>query len=310
MANKHLDNSWDGFRYFLAVARTGTLSAAAASLGTEHTTVSRHIRILEDDVRSQLFHRSNQGYDLTDAGQRFLLKAEAVESAIVSARVIAAEDAQIAGTVRIGAPDGFGTIFLSPLLGELTKRYPNLNVEIFAIPRQFSLSKREADIAIRLSAPQQIRVVSRRLTDYHLYVYASREYLDSSAPIATRDDLQHHPFVSYSEELVYSREVDYLNVIGPDVAAHIRSMSLVAQAYAALGGAGLCILPGFVERAFPNLMAVLPEKVSLVRSFHMHIHEDHKKAPHIRAVAGFIAEKVEAHAELFRAKHLDAANAL
>lgn len=302
MANKHLDNSWDGFRYFLAVARTGTLSSAAANLGTEHTTVSRHIRILEEELRAQLFHRSNQGYDLTDAGQRFLQHAEAVESAIESARATAGDDAHIAGTVRIGAPDGFGTIFLAPALGDLTRKHPNLSVEIFATPRQFSLSKREADIAVTLSVPQQVRVVSRRLTDYHLYVYASRGYLETAAPIKCKEDMQLHPFIGYSEEQVFSPEVDYLNVIGPNVAASIRSMSLVAQAHAATGGAGLCILPSFAERTFPDLVSVLPDEVSLTRSFHMHIHEDHKKAPHIRAVADFIAGIVATNAHLFRPK--------
>jgi DNA-binding transcriptional LysR family regulator len=232
-----------------------------------------------------------------------LLKAETVESAILSARVIASEDAQIAGSVRVGAPDGFGTIFLAPLLADLSRRHSQLNVEIFAIPRRFSLSKREAEIAISLSIPQQIRVVSRRLTDYHLYVYASRSYLESRAPIKGKEDLLNHPFIGYSEE-IFAPEVDYLDVIGPDVGARIRSMSLVAQAYAALGGAGLCILPAFFEQAFPSLIPVLPDQVSLTRSFHVHIHEDHRQAPAIRAVANFIVEQVEGHAALFREKHV------
>lgn len=303
MANKQLDNSWDGFRYFLAVARSGTLSAAATNLRIEHTTVSRHIRLLEDELRVQLFHRSNQGYSLTEAGARFLLKVEAVESAVVSAQVMACDDVEIVGTVRVGAPDGFGTVFLAPTLGELTRKHPGLNVELFAIPRQFSLSKREADIAITLSVPQQARVVSRRLVDYSLYVYGSRAYLQSVDPIATREDMQGHPFISYSEELVFSPEVDYLGSIGPDVSTHIRSMGLVAQAYAAMGGAGLVILPSFAEKNFPNLVAVLPEEVSLTRAFHMHIHEDHKKTPHIRTVADFIVTKIEESAALFRPKY-------
>lgn len=302
MANKHLENSWDGLRYFLAVARTGTLSAAAASLGTEHTTVSRHVRILEEELRAQLFHRSNQGYELTKAGERFLQKVENVESAIVSARVTATDEVQVAGTVRIGAPDGFGTIILAPLLAELTGRHPQLTIEIFATPRLFSLSKREADLAITLSVPQQIRVVSRRLTDYHLYVYASQDYLEGASKILTREDMRYHPLISYAEEQIFTPEVDYLGLIGPDVTARIRSVSLVAQAHATLGGAGLCILPSFFEKTFPALVPVLPAEVSLKRSFHMHIHEDHRKAPHIRAVADFIAEMVEKNSTLFSPK--------
>ncbi|MFK0382328.1 LysR family transcriptional regulator [Agrobacterium sp. NPDC090273] len=292
MGNRKKDNTWDGFRYFLAVARTGTLSAAAQQLETEHTTVGRHIRMLEENLGCQLFHRSNHGYELTDPGAKLLSKVEAVEGAIVEARSATADEKEISGIVRIGAPDGFGTVFLAPKLVELRRRHPGLHVEIFATPRVFSLTKREAEIAVSLSAPSQLRVVSRRLTDYRLFVFASEEYLASASPITSVRDMERHEFVGYSEELMFSPEVSYLKSVGPDVDAGIRSVSLVAQAYAALAGGGLCVLPAFFHDAFPRLIPVLPTAFSLQRQFHMHIHEDHKKAPHVRAVATFIAEQV------------------
>jgi DNA-binding transcriptional LysR family regulator len=149
----------------------------------------------EDELKSPLFCRSNQGYELTDAGQRLLRTAEVVESAVVSAKAAAVGEQQIAGTVRVGAPDGFGTIFLAPRLGALARLHPLLDVEIFATPKLFHLSKREADIAICLSIPTQVRVVSRRLTDYRLFAYrqtfqlASARYCCGHRPTA-RDDLE------------------------------------------------------------------------------------------------------------------------
>jgi DNA-binding transcriptional LysR family regulator len=299
MANRQLDNSWDEFRYFLAVARTGTLCAAAAQLGTEHTTVASHIHMLEEELKSRLFHRSNQGCQLTEEGQRLLLTAEAVESAVVSAKASATGERQIAGTVRVGAPDGFGAVFLAPRLGALTRLYPMLDVEIFATPRLFSLTKREADIAIGLSVPQHMRVVSRRLTDFRFFVYGSRAYLDAAPPIRSSEDMQHHPIIGYVEEMVFAPQLNFLSAIGPKVEARIRSTSLVAQAHAVLGGAGLCILPAFIGSSYPTLVPVLPETVSLTRSYHMHIHEDNRKAAHIRAVATFIAEEVARNTALF-----------
>ena len=299
MAKRQLDDSWDSFRYFLAVARTGRLSAAAAQLGTEHTTVARHLRVLEEELKNTLFHRSNQGYELTEAGERLLLTAEVVEGAVLSAKAAAVGEQQIAGTVRVGTPDGFGTIFLAPRLGALARLHPMLNVEIFATPKLFSLSKREADIAIGLSVPEQMRVVSRRLTDYRLFVYGSRAYLDAAPAIFTPEDIRAHPIISYVEEMVFAPQVSYLSAIGPEVEARIRSMSLVAQAHAVLGGAGLCILPAFIGSSYPTLVPVLPEKISLTRSFHMHIHEDHRKASHVKAVASFIAGEVEKNSTLF-----------
>jgi DNA-binding transcriptional LysR family regulator len=300
MGNRQPSQSWDDFRYFLAVARTGSLSGAAAQLGTEHTTVARHIRSLEEELKNRLFHRSNSGYGLTEAGERLLLTAESIESAVVLAKVVAESEVQtISGTVRVGAPDGFGTVFLAPRIGALTRQHPKLEIEIFATSRLFSLSKREAEIVIGLSAPKQTRVVSRRLTDYRLYVYASQSYLEKTLPIRETGDLNNHPTIGYVEELMFTPEVDYLSALGPNVEARVRSTNLMAQVHATLGGGGLCILPAFIASNYPTLFPVLPEQISLTRSFHMHIHEDYQKAAHVGAVASFIAAEVKRNSRLF-----------
>src|ERR1700738_4573160 len=146
MANRKPGQNWDDLRCFLVVARSGTLSAAAEQLCTEHTTVARHIHALEYELESCLFHKSNSGYALTDAGERLLARAEAVESAYVFAKAAASSEGQtIAGTVRIGAPDGFGNVFLGPRVCALIDRHPQLKIEILASSRLFSLLKREAD---------------------------------------------------------------------------------------------------------------------------------------------------------------------
>ncbi len=127
MANRKPRQSWDNLRYFLAAARTGTLSAAAEQLGTEDTTVARHIQALEDELTNRLFHRSNSGYGLTDVGERLLAGAEAMESAYAAAKAAASSEGQmISKTVRIDAPDGFGSVFLALRVHVLTDRYPKL----------------------------------------------------------------------------------------------------------------------------------------------------------------------------------------
>ena len=233
MTNRQLNDSWDRFRYFLAVARTGTLSEAAAQLGTEHTTVGRHIRMLEDELKNQLYHRSNQGYELTEAGQRLLSTAEAVESAVISAKAVAAGEQQVAGTVRVGATDGFGSIFLAPRLGALTSLHPMLNLEIVAAPRIFSLSKREAHIVIGLTVPEQMRVVSRRLIDYSIFVCGSRAYLDAAPAIFTPEDLRAHPIITMSRNWCMNpRTAEIRNggaslelMTGPGTPLHCRTTS-------------------------------------------------------------------------------------
>jgi DNA-binding transcriptional LysR family regulator len=310
MGNRKPSQNWDHLRYFLAVARTGTLSAAAEQLGTEHTTVARHIQALEDELNSRLFHKSNSGYGLTDAGERLLAGAEAMESAYVFTKAAASSEGQpIIGTVRIGAPDGFGSVFLAPRVRALTDRHPKLEIEILPGTRLFSLLKREADIAIGLSSPEHVRVVSRRLTDYRLYVYASRAYLKGAATIVAREDLKKHPFIGFVDELLVASElhysaaviINYSDAIGADVERRIRSTSILAQLHATLSGSGLCMLPAFVASSYPELVPLLPEQVSVTRSLHMHIHEDHRTAAPVREVAGFIAAEVERNHSLFHA---------
>jgi len=298
MGNKKPNQNWDDLRYFLAVARTGTLSAAAKQLGTEHTTVARHIQALEAELNSRLFHKSHSGYGLTDAGEQLFADAEVIESAYVCAKAAANSEGQtISGVVRVGAPDGFGNVFLAPRVRALTGRHPHLQIEILASAKLFSLLKREADIAISHSSPDQMRLVSRRLTDFRMYVYASRKYLEAAAPIGAREDLKKHPFIGFVEELFAAE--DYSDAVGADIELRIRSTSILAQLHATLSGSGLCMLPAFVASSYPMLVPVLSKQVSLTLSFHMHIHEDHRRAAHVREVADFIAAEVERNHSLF-----------
>ena len=246
--------------------------------------------------------RTRGGYGLTAEGQRLIAGAEAIESAYIFAKAAVSSEGQpITGTVRIGAPDGFGSVFLARRVRALIDRHPQLEIEILPSVRLFSLLKREADIAISLSRPEHMRVVSRRLTDHRLYVYASRAYLNEAAPILTREDLQEHPFIGFVEELLFAPQLNYPDLIGADVEPRIRSTNVLTQLHATLSGSGLCMLPAFVASGYSTLAPVLPEQVSLTRSLHMQIHEDHRKAAHVREVAAFIVAEVERNHSLFHA---------
>jgi DNA-binding transcriptional LysR family regulator len=214
MSKRRANENWDEFRYFLAVARAGTLSRAADQLGTDHTTVARHIQSLEEDLNQKLFHRSNSGYELSKVGQRLSSAAEVLESAFVCARVVIEQGANvISGAVRVAAPDGFGSMYLAPRLAAFTNRHPGLEIELLATARLVSLPKREADIAIVLSRAEHMRVVSRRLTDYRLFLYGARSYLGKSRPVVEKADLRGHQLIGYIEESVFTQELNYLNAL-------------------------------------------------------------------------------------------------
>ncbi len=291
---------WNDLRYFLSVARTGRLTEASRRLGTDHATVSRRIKALEDALDARLFERSPRGYALSEAGERLLVHAERMESSAARMQSeIAGENMALGGAVRVGAPDGFGTFFLAPRIGALTRLYPELELQIVAMPRVFSLSKREADIAIGLARPTEGRLVSRKLTDYRLHLYASRSYLGRHAPIESPADLGGHVVIGYIPDLIFAPELDYLPQVSSQIKPRLTSSNLVAQMRAASAGAGLCVLPDFMAVENGDLVAVLPADIHLTRTFWLILHADLRDTARVRAVADFIASQVEGARELF-----------
>src|ERR1700685_3406732 len=194
MTSEHLD--WDNLRYFLAVARAGKLTAAARRLGQDQTTVGRRIASLESAFRSRFFERRPEGYRLTETGQRLYENVKTLESSVWEIqRDLAGQTQQVEGVVRIGAPDDFGNLFLAKHIGELQSLHPGLRIELITLPYTLSVSKREADIAIAVERPEEGRLFVRRLTDFEMRLYASRDFVDAHGPIDRPSDLARHRWV-------------------------------------------------------------------------------------------------------------------
>lgn len=294
------DFNWNDLRTFLAVARTGRLTAAASRLAMDHTTVARRVAALETGLGARLFDRSPHGYALTAHGERLMPTAEKIESLTLRASHDLGEaDQALSGTVRIGAPEGFGSYFLAPLMARLADRHPDLDIQLVAISGVLSLSKREADIAVTLSAPREGRLVSRKLTDYGLSLYAAPAYLDARPPIASRADMAGHRFIGYIGDLLYAPELDYMQAPDVDIHVALQSSNLIAQLQAALAGAGLCILPDFIAMREAGLRRVLPEAVHLDRSLWLVTHADLRPLARIRAVTAIILNAVKADRAIF-----------
>jgi DNA-binding transcriptional LysR family regulator len=290
---------WDDLRFFLAVARAGRLTAAARHLEADHTTVSRRISALEGALRAKLFERKPQGYSLTEQGERLLGLAEGMETqALAVASQVGGADLALSGTVRIGAPDGIGTYFLAPELGALAERHPDLTLQLVALPRTFSLSRREADIAITLEQPTEGRLVSRKLTDYRLRLYASRDYLARHGPMADLADLSGRTLVTYVADLIYSPVLDYFSGLEKYTARRYECASVVAQLEAVRAGVGVGILHDYAVRQFPELQAVLPE-VSYLRTYWLVTHADLRNLRRVEEVYSFILSRVRANRGLF-----------
>src|SRR6185503_5226924 len=190
-----------------------------------------------------------------------MTRAELIETAAQQASSeIGEADLDLTGSIRIGAPDGFGAIFLAPRLWTLCRRHPGLDVDLVAMPRQFSLSKREADMAIVLTRPAAGRLKARKLTYYVLGLFASPDYLARRPPIEKPGDLKGHRLIGYIEDLIFTPELDYL--------------PLIAQLNATRAGAGVCVLPYFITAGMPDLVPVLPADVRMERTFWLITHAD------------------------------------
>ena len=245
--------NWDDVRIFLAVARAGQILGAARRLELNHATVSRRIATLERALGAKLFRRLTTGSELTEEGQRFLVAAERIEADMIAARAdVAGESDEVAGTVRIGAPDGFGVAFLAPRLGQLTERHPQLSIQLVPVPRSFSLSRREADIAITVDRPTEGRLVAAKLVDYTLGLYASRAYAERHGLPDTLAGLKRHRLIGYVADLLISLSLDYGPEIMPDWQTSFGVSSALGQMEAVRSGAGIGILHTFIARTQPG----------------------------------------------------------
>ncbi|MEH2549920.1 DNA-binding transcriptional LysR family regulator [Bradyrhizobium sp. AZCC 2262] len=290
---------WDLIRSFLAVARAGKLTVGAKHLRIDHSTLSRRIATLEKSLGAKLFDHSVTGYSLTAQGEQLLSRAETVESSILSLDRQFGQSSRISGAVRIGSPDGFGTTVLAPAIGKLAAAHPELEIDLVAMPAVFSLSKREADIALALACPPKGRLHGRKLTDLDFGVYAAKSEPSLWEGVKSRDDLSGLRFISYIEDLLYTPELDYLPEICKSITPQIRSSSLVAQLQAARAGAGLCVLPRFLAGRDESLVQVLPNEAIFSRTLWMIVHSDMKDIERIQITCDFIVEEVRRSRDRF-----------
>lgn len=262
---------WDDLRVFLAVARAESLSAAGRRLKIDPATVGRRIARLEEATGARLFAKSPQGYALTEAGARLIPHAERAEVAAAEAQESLGAPEGMTGQIRLGAPDGCANYLLPQVIARICDANPGLEVQLIALPRVFNLSKREADMAIGVSRPEAGRLTVQKLTDYRLHLAASRAYLAAHPVRAER--LQEHRFVGYIPDLIFDKELDYLAEFGaPPVTFASNSVSV--QLNFLRQGAGLGVVHDFALPSAPELQRVLPDRISLSRSFWLIRHAD------------------------------------
>lgn len=292
---------WDKLRVFHAVADAGSLTHAGDTLHLSQSAVSRQIRGLEESIGVMLFHRHARGLILTEQGELLFDATSAMSKTLDSteAQIRDFKD-EVFGELKVTTTVGFGSLWLSPRIGRLYDRYPDLKIDLLLEERVLDLPMREADVAIRMKEPSQADLVRRRLMEVNMRFYASRKYLDKHGTPESFEDLHNHRIISQS---LSSEQVSAaLNWIKPILSEHHNSHLTVNNYFgvlqAVLFGVGVGLLPSYITVDFPKLIRVLPDEQSQQVPVYLAYPEALRHSKRMAVFRDFVLEEVKADKKL------------
>lgn len=274
---------WTDLHHFLALAREGTLSAAARRLGVDHVTVGRRIAALEASLKLKLLDRRSRAVTLTHDGRRIAAAAAPMEDAgFAVERAVQAATPEIAGEVTVSAPPSLANRLIAPRLTELFERHPRLRLKLIGEKRSASLSRREADVALRLSRPAENGLIGRKLGCFGFSLYGAPGYL-------RRTPQQAHAFIAYDSSMDAAPQQQWLMAIADGRDIVLRTNDLENQAAAARAGLGVAALPHFLGDGDPLLARCEAPRPPIRRDIWLVVHRDLRRVPAMRAVMEFLA---------------------
>ncbi|TAU47412.1 LysR family transcriptional regulator [Rhizobium ruizarguesonis] len=268
---------WDDLRHFLALAQSGTLLGAAKQLGVEHATISRRVSSLETSLGRKLVDRRGRRITLTSDGAQV-----ARHAALVAAQTAAIEQlgrssaTELRGHVRISAPPALSSVLLAKPIAAVRRSHPGVEVTLVGEKRLASLNRREADIAVRMSRPEDGDYAIVKLGETSFHLYASKTYLETVSP-------PDWTFIGYDETMNASPQQLRLIELAAGRPIAVRSSVLEFQAATASLGAGVVMLPDFAVLESSGLQRIETEQ-PLTREVWLVVHSDIKDVPSVRVV--------------------------
>jgi DNA-binding transcriptional LysR family regulator len=251
--------AWDDLRCVLAIARTGSLSGAARSLGVGHSTVFRRLNAIERRLGVTLFDRTREGYSVTASGELAVASASAmeIEALAVERRMLDAAG-RIGGVVRLATSELFAGLLLPTVLNDFLSLHPEIEVEIDVSSRAVDLTRREADLAIRAGNTPPDDVIARHVGELRYAVYGARGQPRVSSIAALAD----HSWLGLDQSLSHLAIARWRETNVASARARVRFNSLAPMLHAVGEGLGIAILPIFAAdrlEALSRLTAVLDE---------------------------------------------------
>jgi DNA-binding transcriptional LysR family regulator len=278
---------WDDLRFFLAVARAGSMAGAARELRVEHTTVGRRLGALERALGVKLFARGPAGLALTAAGTAVLPSVEAMAEQVTALeRRVRGVDESVSGVVRVTIPES-GTTYFMHEFSELRARHPQLTLEILSDNRALDLRRGEADIAVRFRENSDPDLVARRAGKAGWCLYASRAYLERFGPLARLEDVAAREVIGYDAALSAVDGGQWIQRTVPPARIAMRCNTIAAAIQAATAHVGIAALPCFAAAAEPALVRVTEELIA-VRDILVVAHPDLVKVARVRATIDFL----------------------
>jgi DNA-binding transcriptional LysR family regulator len=283
---------WDDLRFVLAVARGGTLSAAARALATTQPTVGRRISAFEEAVGARLFHRQPAGYVPTAAGHAVLANLERMEhEALGAERLLSGRDVGVRGTVRITASEWLVIRVIGPAIAGLVTAHPGLTIDVIAETHHVNLTRRESDLAIRPRAFEHQDVRQRRLGRLELALYASPAYLAAHGAPDFATGCAGHSLIALHDDIGEIAK-PWLAALASAARTVVRTNGREQMATMAVAGAGLACLPRLVGDGHTGLRRLpiprpLPERILWLGS-----HRDARTIPRIAVVSAFLADEL------------------
>ncbi|MGO4576471.1 LysR family transcriptional regulator [Cupriavidus sp. 2TAF22] len=273
---------WEDLRHFGVFAQESSLSGAARRLKVDHATVARRIAALESSLGLKLVDRRPRSYLLTAEGERIAALAARMEhESYAVERTAAAGQTGVSGEVTISAPPSMAAAVIAPRLGQLRARHPALRVCLTGATRVASLTRREADLAVRLSRPAEGELVVRKLGTVAFSLYACAAYLDATAP-------SDYGYIAYDDSMEGSPQQEWLKQQALGRPIVMVSNELDIQASAARAGVGIAALPHFLGERDGALRRVKCKGKRLTREIWLVVHADIRRAPRIQAVMQFL----------------------
>jgi len=281
---------WDDIRFFYAVAEAGSLSEAARRLKVSQPTVSRRVRMLEDRLEAQLFHRLASGFVLTDAGERIFDKAAEMASAArsISDR-IAGTRSRAEGRISLTTAEGLGESWLVPRLPGLSNSHPALEVELLMSNDRLDIAGGEADMALRMGEPHDETLVGRKIGTVMFKLYAARHYLDAFGTPQLLSDLGTHRIIECGGAIRNVPQARLLREAGSGGKVALTLDSVFAQKAAAEAGLGLVSLPPYMAEGCAHLVQVLPAAFQVQVPVWLLTRTDLRRSTRVGVVRAFLS---------------------